>query len=157
MNTDKILALESESSLIKIRDVLESVDVFLKGSTAHPQLHDDVALVLAEVLSNITRHGYKFGQGKINLILTLVPRGITCVVSDSGAAFNPLTLEETMPAPDSLCEGGYGWSLINALTHDLAYSRKGGDNILQFSVIEDAPAGQSARVPDPQGISPPQT
>jgi len=157
MNNDKILALESESSLIKIRDVLESVDAFLKASTTHPQLHDDLALVLAEVFSNIIRHGYGHEQGKINLHLTLVPDGVKCVVSDSGAAFNPFTLDESMPAPDSLCEGGYGWSLINALTRDLTYLREGNDNILQFSVTEDPPSGTGAPVQDPQDIAPPQT
>ncbi|WFE75136.1 ATP-binding protein [Roseinatronobacter sp. S2] len=156
MHNDKILALESKSSLIKIRDVLASVDAFLKASTTQPQLHDDLALVLAEVLSNIARHGYEHHQGKINLHLTLVAGGVKCVVSDSGAAFNPFTLDQSMPDPDSLCEGGYGWSLINALTRDLAYARKGGNNILQFYVMADPPSSQGAQASEPQDAAPPQ-
>ncbi|MBR3371696.1 MAG: ATP-binding protein [Rhodobacteraceae bacterium] len=128
------LVLETESSLLKIREVLEAVDVFLKQNPTHPQLHDDLALVLAEVFSNIARHAYGHDQGIIRLHLSLVGDGVECMVSDYGIEFNPLALDDMLPDPDALCEGGYGWFLIKTLTRDLHYSREQDKNILQFLV-----------------------
>lgn len=137
MSDQRMLALESESNLIKIREVLESIDTFLKASATHPQLHDDLALVLAEVLSNIARHGYGHDHGRIDLHLTFVGQCVYCVVRDSGVPFDPVSLDSSAPSPDSLSEGGYGWFLITALTRDLVYSREGTQNVLKFTVLGD--------------------
>ncbi|MGP9788734.1 ATP-binding protein [Roseinatronobacter sp. NSM] len=128
------LVIETESSLLKIREVLEAVDVFLKENATHPQLHDDLALVLAEVCSNIARHAYGHDHGKITLHLSLVGDGVECLVRDHGVEFNPLAQDDMPPDPDALCEGGYGWFLIKELTRDLQYSRKMSENILGFFV-----------------------
>lgn len=134
MHSDKTLALECATRLTEIRDVLDAVGAFVQASATHPQVQDDLALVLAEVLSNTARHGYGHEQGKIYLHLSLVEDGVKCIVSDSGTAFDPFTLDERPPPPERLNEGGYGWFLIHALTRDLAYLRKGDKNILQFTV-----------------------
>ncbi|MGY6705578.1 ATP-binding protein [Roseinatronobacter sp.] len=134
MGDKRMLSLESDISLLKIREILESVDAFVKAGAAHPQLHDDLALVLAEVLSNIARHGYGHDQGRIHVQLTDADQCMICSVRDFGAPFNPILQDHNAPIPDSLCEGGYGWFLITTLTRDLAYTRDGDQNVLEFTV-----------------------
>ena len=134
MSDKRMLALQSSSSLLKIREILESVDAFVKAGAAHPQLHDDLALVLAEVLSNIARHGYGHDQGRIHIHLTDADQCMKCCVRDFGAPFNPILQDHSAPIPDNLCEGGYGWFLITSLTRDLVYTRDGDQNVLEFTV-----------------------
>ncbi|MDD7971852.1 ATP-binding protein [Roseinatronobacter alkalisoli] len=139
MDTIRMLVLEDESSLPRFRALLEEVDIFLRSNPVHAQVHDDLTLVLAEALSNIARHGYGDCHGRVCLQLSVSDCGVVCMLRDYGAAFDPATLGNTLPAPDSLSEGGYGWFLIRALTRDLTYTRMGEQNILQFRI-----AGQRA-------------
>ena len=98
-------------------------------------------IVLAEVLNNIVEHAYANSHGEIELALELGPGRLTCQITDRGAPMPDGTLSaDPAPPPEtSLPEGGFGWSLIRTLAHDLEYRRANGVNRLRFR-IDSAPA-----------------
>jgi serine/threonine-protein kinase RsbW len=101
-------------------------------------LRSTAEIVLAEVLNNIAEHAYARAEGEIVLAITPHLRGLTCDITDTGAAmpglrlpggqFQPLGLTEDLP------EGGFGWFLIRSLTEGLEYHRSNGVNRLSFSL-----------------------
>ncbi|MBS0563903.1 MAG: ATP-binding protein [Proteobacteria bacterium] len=112
-------------------------------------------LVLAEVLNNVVEHAYAHRPaGEIRLSLWRAPARLHCLVEDLGRALPGLSPpDDDLPGdgtpdrcpPDDcartcacrvrdLAEGGWGWSLIRALTEDLGYERTGKANRLRFAV-----------------------
>ena len=105
-----------------------------------PGLREDAELVLAEVLNNIAEHAYADAPGPIEVHLAQDRGGIACEVRDRGAAMPQGCLPQgRLPALDGpdLPEGGFGWHLIRALTHDLCYERDGTGNRLSFRIGRD--------------------
>lgn len=104
-------------------------------------------LILAEVLNNIVEHGYaETNGGTITLSMVRDRRGLSCSVSDDGAAL-PLSCikpdpedEARRPDPNALPEGGFGWFLIRDLAQDLGYHRDRGHNLLAFRLPLTEPA-----------------
>lgn len=97
-------------------------------------------LTLAEVLNNVVEHAYAdLPQGEIILFLRREEASLACVVEDRGHPMPDLALPD-IQAPEinentaDLPEGGWGWSLIRALTADLQYERRENVNRLTFSL-----------------------
>lgn len=97
-------------------------------------------LALAEALNNVVEHGYAgLTAGTIELQLTCNQSALSCEIADNGHPMPGLVPPEgQMPPlpenPAELPEGGWGWSLIRALTSSLAYRREGGRNHLSFKI-----------------------
>lgn len=119
------------------------------------QLTEDEAgtleLILAEVLNNIVEHGYaEAGGGTITLSMVRDRQGLSCSVSDDGAALplsciKPESEDETRrPDPNTLPEGGFGWFLIRDLAKDLGYHRDQGHNLLAFRLPLSEPSPAKA-------------
>lgn len=119
------------------RDTLEP---FLAGITAMfaeqglaPALLHDISLALAEVINNITRHGYANQPGReVLLQVTVSGSTITMLISDDGPEFNPLTA----PRRDlnALTEHGMGIHLVTSLMSSVTYQRlAGGRNQLTIT------------------------
>lgn len=102
-------------------------------------------LVLAEALNNIVEHAYGRPAGQISITLNLGPGNLTCRIEDTG---KPMP-GDALPAGDlrlyddtgAVAEGGFGWHLIRALSHDLDYRRAGGRNLLSFRLDAGQDAG----------------
>ncbi|MEM8632811.1 MAG: ATP-binding protein [Pseudomonadota bacterium] len=96
------------------------------------------ALVLAEALNNIVEHALADTPGsQVNVILAFADRGLSVRLTDTGVPMPqgelPLgRLRTEFSGIDDLPEGGFGWFLIRDLTHDLAYQREDGRNVLTF-------------------------
>ena len=112
----------------------------LRARLAAEDLPEDVCsnieIALAEALNNIVEHAYRPGSHQsITLTLSAGPRGVTCELRDRGAAMPDLAAPAGT-APDvtgqraALPEGGFGWSLIHALTARLHYRRDKEENRL---------------------------
>lgn len=118
----------------------------LRARLAAENLRDDdcsnIEIALAEALNNIVEHAYRPGpHGLITLTLSVGQRHLTCELRDQGAAMPGLAPPDGT-VPDVTCpratlpEGGFGWSLIRALTARLHYLRDEEENrlILDFDL-----------------------
>lgn len=131
---DHCIALSMPCDLLSVRAGLRRVDQNLRRTGISSDCREDANLVLAEVLANIARHsGCGMGE-EIALTIEIGPRGLTCHIGDPGRPFDPLLLGQTLPRPEDLCEGGYGWFLIHKLVRGLEYSHKDGLNVMTFTI-----------------------
>lgn len=128
------LTLRCHGSVEDVRAMLARLEQLLDKAGLPAALRQDAALVLAEVLSNIARHGYAAQRGEIACRVSVTPQGLDCCITDHGAAYDPTGLGQISPPPEALAEGGYGWFLIRRLTTGLQYQRRDGQNILCFRV-----------------------
>jgi serine/threonine-protein kinase RsbW len=102
-------------------------------------------LTLAEVLNNIVEHAYEgHAPGPIVVSLVRRPAAIDCRIEDWGKQMPGLKLPlGQIPAvTDQLpevAEGGWGWSLIRAMTTDLSYIRTEERNLLSFRLPLGSP------------------
>ncbi len=140
-----VLSLDCRSTLHDVRAVLERCDAFLRRCAIPDDWVEDLNIILAEILSNIARHGYGHGRGHIRLLVEPGARELRCEVTDWGAAFDPCVLGTTAPDPRTLAEGGYGWFMIRSLARALRYRRMDGRNVLTFWV----PVGSCMNQPAP--------
>lgn len=139
------LTTRCHSSLEEVRGVLVRVDTYLQTTRAPSEWREDLNIILAEVLSNIVRHGYAHDKGWIELEIRINCEELCCRISDKGRAFNPNIMGHSAPEPVLLREGGYGWFLIRSLARALRYQRKKGVNCLTFWV----PVGADHPVAEP--------
>lgn len=135
----QLLLVECTAGLDEIRQTLQDVSRFLSTCPIPQGQAHDLDLVLAEVMTNIARHGYPGKQGTISLRLDQTPGALECRIADQGASFDPSLLGCTPPDPVDLREGGYGWFIIRSIARQVRYERMEGENILLFSVpLENA-------------------
>lgn len=118
---------------------------WIEGVNACSDLVSRAEIVLAEVLNNITEHGYAGQQGVLSPIALhcrMSGMGLHVIVVDQG---RPLPADRCLAAGlppvslatqdmDGLPEGGFGWCLIRELTCDLSLASDGSGNRLCFVV-----------------------
>ncbi|MCL1627660.1 MULTISPECIES: ATP-binding protein [Roseinatronobacter] len=129
-----VLTTCCNSSLNDVRALLVQVDKFLHAQGTPAEWVEDMNIILAEVLSNIARHGYSDMSGRIDLEIRLGMNELRCRVSDKGRPFDPKLIGHRAPEPTRLREGGYGWFLIRSLARALTYHRVKDTNCLTFWV-----------------------
>ncbi len=139
----KVLRLECQGKLDDIRCTLRDLDRYLGTCAIPSEWAEDLNLVLAEVMTNIVRHGYPKEPGTIALQLLQTDHALECHIIDQGIAFDPSLLGQIAPDPSELNEGGYGWFIIRNLTRKVSYQHRNGQNILCFTIPIDA----SSRAP----------
>ena len=129
-----VLTTCSSSSLHDIRILLTRVDAYLRAQGTPAAWVEDMNIILGEVLSNISRHGYRGPSGRIDLEIRLGTDELFCCVTDTGRPFDPSLVGHHTPEPTLLSEGGYGWFLIRSLARALTYNRVMDRNFLTFCV-----------------------
>jgi serine/threonine-protein kinase RsbW len=145
------LELDLRQDLGELGVVSERLAAFGASHGIDEEVVLQVNLALEELITNIVMHA-EAGQGcDIHLRLSLEKGALTAVLSDNGAAFDPLT----MPAPDiaaSLEErdvGGLGIHLVRSLIDRVEYRRDGGRN--QTTLIKHLAGGEAKRADLAQG------
>ncbi|MCC5993068.1 MAG: ATP-binding protein [Rhodobacteraceae bacterium] len=128
------LVLRCESSVEDVCVMLTRMEQLLDKADVPSAQRQDAALVMAEALTNIARHGNDAQRGEITCRVSIAQDGLECRITDHGPAFDPSGLGLASPPPEALAEGGYGWFLIRRLTTGLQYQRRDGQNILCFRV-----------------------
>jgi len=129
-------SLHATASQMSVRDLLADTRARLRVHGLPEAMCGTVEMVLAEALNNIVEHAYAGGEaGEIGLYTVLGSSGLTCTLSDQGAALPAQhlpagRLPDTGAGPEALPEGGFGWFLIRSLTHDVQYLREQGINHL---------------------------
>lgn len=129
-----VLNISCRSSLDEIRAALVHVDAYLRAKDTPVDWIEDINIILAELLSNIARHGYSHDHGIIDLEIRLSDEELRCRVLDMGQPFDPEIAGHIPPEPGLLREGGYGWFLIRSLARALTYRRITDMNCLTFWV-----------------------
>lgn len=141
---DRVLKAFCYSTLEDVRTLLVTADAYLRAADTPSDWVEDLNIILAEILSNISRHGYVDTVGRIDLEIHLRDDELWCRISDTGRPFDPGILCHAAPEPTLLREGGYGLFLIRSLARALTYRRIGGSNQLTFWV----PVGTRQAIPE---------
>jgi len=129
-------SLHATASEMSVRDLLADTRARLRVHGLPEAMCGTVEIVLAEALNNIVKHAYGGAEaGEIGLYTVLGSAGLTCTLSDRGAAMSSPhlpagRLPDTGAGAEALPEGGFGWFLIRSLTHDVQYAREQGTNRL---------------------------
>lgn len=134
-----------DATALDVRRMLGALRTRLARAGITAEDRGTVEIALAEALNNIVEHAYQpdadGSPGTITLTLSIGPTNLSCELRDEGVAL-PGLAPPAASAPDvtgpreTLPEGGFGWSLIRALTARLYYLRDGAENrlILHFDL-----------------------
>lgn len=80
-----------------------------------------VELAVSEICTNIIQHSYFMTGGEIRGSLTPLPNGIQIDLYDDGKSFDPASIPDPTPHPDSLNEGGYGLHIVRQIMDTVQY------------------------------------
>jgi serine/threonine-protein kinase RsbW len=98
-----------------------------------PELLGDVKLALTEACTNSVRHAYGTDGGSVAITYELYPDRLVVEVVDQGGGFDPGAPVALRDADDELSVGGLGLAIIDAISDELAITRRsGGGSTLRF-------------------------
>lgn len=136
----------SQESLDEIREFVQTA---LSATELGKKAIAGLLLAIEEAVSNIVRHGYLYGPGRLRLRIRATRRIVTITLHDNGRAYEVNWDEK--PDAKQLAEtgrrGGLGLMLIRKVTDAVDYKRVGDENILTLSKhigIPNAQRGQRA-------------
>lgn len=119
----------SQESLDEIREFVQTA---LLTTDLGKKAIAGLLLAIEEVVSNIIRHGYLYGPGRLRLRIRATRRIVTITVHDNGRAYE-VNFDEK-PDAQQLAEtgrrGGLGLLLIRKVTDAVDYKRVGDENII---------------------------
>jgi anti-sigma regulatory factor (Ser/Thr protein kinase) len=116
--------------LASIRVINEILDVGLRELEVSDALRHDVALGVAELVSNVHRHEYRGrGDGDVVVRLDLDPRLLKVTVESHGPRFDPSAVATEAPDPLESAElepGGLGIPLLHGLFDEVRFDYEDG-------------------------------
>lgn len=118
-----------------ISGLTEDITAFLQRQSVGSEATFDTALIVEELLVNLSTHGKAQG-GPAQVMLAVEPDMIKGEIVDAGAPFDPRKAPTPLPS-GSLARrpiGGLGLHMIRQLTCTLDYRRADGANRTAFSV-----------------------
>ena len=123
---------------MEVRDGLRDLFAMTPLSSLSDDARGTAQIVLAEALNNIVEHSYAEYAGKIEIWVTRRESYLFIRIMDEGLAMPEGDLPGgNLAWPDALQEGGFGWSLIRNLSHDVTYARDGKRNLLSLCISVD--------------------
>jgi serine/threonine-protein kinase RsbW len=117
-----------------ISDLTRRAAAFLSDSNVDARAVHHVALVLEELLTNVSAHGG--GEAKVAVRLTLSDDRVSGEITDDGSAFDS-TLEREVDLSGNVADrptGGLGLLLVRKVTQSFAWERAGGRNRTTFAI-----------------------
>ena len=94
------------------------------------EIYNDLRLVIEEVFVNIANYAYTEQNNQtITIELSNTSDDIIITFTDTGIAFNPLTVPIECEGTYDHCEGGMGIQIITSLTDHQEYDRVGQSNV----------------------------
>jgi serine/threonine-protein kinase RsbW len=131
----------SHESLDEIREFVQSA---LSTTELGRKSIAGLLLAIEEAVSNIVRHGYLYGPGRLRLRIRATRRIVTITLHDKGRAYEVNWDEK--PDAKQLAEtgrrGGLGLMLIRKVTDAVDYKRLGDENILTLTKYVGPPDPQ---------------
>jgi anti-sigma regulatory factor (Ser/Thr protein kinase) len=135
-----VFVAELTAKLDAISALTEQAAKFLADSGVDTRAVHHVALVLDELLTNVSTYGGTI-EPPVSVRLTISPDRVTAEVVDGGMMFDP-RVDRNLDVSASVEErpiGGLGLLLVRRVTEGLAYERVGDRNRTIFSICR-APA-----------------
>lgn len=99
-----------------------------------------IEIVVTEILNNIVKHAQReLDQGWFEVQCSFRKEGFHFACRDNGAPMPNGTppggvMPEFNPSKNDLPEGGWGWSLVRALSANLSYVRNDDINLVSFRI-----------------------
>ena len=114
-------------SRLAVAPMIERVLTAVRGAGLSPERSDNLAVAVAEALSNAALHGNKLAAGRVVRVIVEVPaKGGACVeVKDSGVGFDSATVSDPTDPSRVLMPGGRGVFLMKRLVDHLEYNAAG--------------------------------
>lgn len=127
---EKVFEAKDENML----EMLGFVEQELENYGCSMRMQTAISVALEEVFINVAHYAYPDGNGKAKVSINIDPTTdeMTCILSDSGIAFNPLTQDDpdiTLPVEQREI-GGLGILIVKKTMDYVEYSRENGENIL---------------------------
>lgn len=127
---EKVFEAKDENML----EMLGFVEQELENYGCSMRMQTAISVALEEVFINVAHYAYPDGDGKAKVSINIDPTTdeMTCILSDSGIAFNPLTQDDpdiTLPVEQREI-GGLGILIVKKTMDYVEYSRENGENIL---------------------------
>ncbi len=127
---EKVFEAKDENML----DMLGFVEAELEAFGCSMRMQTAISVALEEVFVNICHYAYPDGVGNATVKVGINPdtSEMTCIISDSGIAFNPLAQEDpdiTLPA-EQRDVGGLGILIVKKTMDFVEYTRVNDENIL---------------------------
>lgn len=127
---EKVFEAKDENML----EMLGFVEQELENYGCSMRMQTAISVALEEVFINVAHYAYPDGNGKAKVAINIDPTTdeMTCILSDSGIAFNPLTQDDpdiTLPVEQREI-GGLGILIVKKTMDYVEYSRENGENIL---------------------------
>jgi serine/threonine-protein kinase RsbW len=106
---------------------------FAEAAGLAPNPARRLAIVVEELVANLVDHAGLNADDRIDLALALLAGGVTLVLGDPAAPFDPRTapLPADMPPADG---GGAGLALVRAFAGGIDYRSSGGRNRLEVRI-----------------------
>lgn len=122
----------SQESLDEIREFVQTA---LLATDLGKKSIAGLLLAIEEVVSNIVRHGYLYGPGRLRLRIRATGRVVTITIHDNGRPFEVDWQErpDTQQLAETGRRGGLGLLLIRKVTDAVSYKRVGDENILTLT------------------------
>lgn len=125
--------LKLPAKLENLHAAMEFLKNFFINSSIDSGAAMQVELAVEEALVNIVSYAYTDSSGDMELSCDISPdRKLTCIISDSGTAFDSLQKEEpdlSIPVEERAI-GGLGIFLVKKMMDDVQYKRENNKNIL---------------------------
>ncbi|MXU64629.1 ATP-binding protein [Oceanomicrobium pacificus] len=136
-----------QSDLRRVSEIAAAIGRLIARTPAWADRQEEVELVSAELLTNLSRHAYGGTAGPIDLTMTLAPSFLRLRSEDRGRPFRAPDAKPPAENPNSsgtetLREGGFGLSIIHEIADTVSYARNGQRNIWTLTLVrERAKAG----------------
>lgn len=120
-------------------DPLEDVRVFVQTALLETPLPKKaiagLMLAVEEAVTNILRHGYLYGPGRVRIRVRRTRRWVSIIISDTGRPYtmNVDGAPDAQQLADTGRRGGLGMYLIKRVTDHLDLQRVGDENVLTMS------------------------
>ena len=133
-NEKNVKYLTVDADLENLATVTKFIDEQLEAAGCPPKTRIRMDVVLDELFSNISKHAYAPGKGKVTIRTEILEdsKTFSMTLLDSGVEFDPtayINPELEKPAKERKI-GGLGLFLVRKTVDEMIYKRENGQNIL---------------------------
>ena len=131
--TEGTYSFKLKNTLAELNTLCRNLEKYGNSIGLTPKCIFQINLALDELFTNIVSYSYKDENTHwITISLSQTDNTLVISIEDSGAPFDPVSIE--IPQPNTTIEdcsiGGLGLHLVRKMVDDIAYERQRGKNII---------------------------